>query len=98
MSCEFYTIKDGGDKKVPKGKISLTMDRDLIEFAKDYAEDQQTTVSEIVTQIFLHLKLKDETDPTEIGIRDPQFCESLMETTARIRSGKMEWHRYDEVF
>jgi len=34
----------------------------------------------------------------EIVIRDPQFCESLMETMARIRSGKMEWHRYDEVF
>jgi len=59
MSGEFYTIKDGGDKKVPKGKISLT---------------------------------------TEIVIRKPQFCESLMETMARIRSGKMEWHRYDEVF
>ena len=35
---------------------------------------------------------------TEIVIRDPQFCESLMETTVRIRSGKMEWHRCDEVF
>ena len=35
---------------------------------------------------------------TEIVIRDPQFCESLMETMARIRSGKMKWHRYDEVF
>ena len=62
-----------------KGKINLTMNRDLIEFAKDSAGDQRTTVSEIV-------------------IRDPQFCERLMETMARIRSGKMKWHRYDEIF
>ena len=83
---------------MPKGKINITMDRDLIEFAKDYAEDQRTTVSEIVTQFVLHLKRKGETDPTEIVIRDPQFCESLMETMSQIRSGKMKWHRYDEVF
>lgn len=83
---------------MPKSKINVTMDRDLIDFAKDYAEEQRTTVSEIFTQFILHLKLKREIDPTDLILRDPDFCESLMETIAKIRTGKMKWFRYDEVF
>ncbi len=81
-----------------KSKINITMDRDLINFAKDYAEEQRTTVSEIFTQFILHLKRKREIDPTDIVLRDPDFCESLMETIAKIRTGNMKWFRYDEVF
>jgi hypothetical protein len=81
-----------------KGKINITMDRDLIEFAKDYAEEQRTTVSEIFTQFMLHLKRNKATDPTELILKDPVFSESLMETLNKIRSGKMRWFSYDEVF
>jgi hypothetical protein len=81
-----------------KGKINITMDRDLIEFAKDYAEEQRTTVSEVITQFILYLKRNKVVDPTEIILKDPVFSESLIETLTKIRSGKMRWFTYDEVF
>ena len=39
-----------------KGKINITMDRDLIKYAKTYAEEQRTTVSEVFTQFILNVK------------------------------------------
>jgi hypothetical protein len=81
-----------------KGKINITMDRDLIEFAKDYAEEQRTSVSEIFTQFLLHLKRNKTADPTDLILKDPVFSESLLETLSKIRSGKMHWYSYDEVF
>jgi len=39
-----------------KGKINITLDKDLIEYAKIYAEEQRTSVSEIFTQFILNLK------------------------------------------
>jgi hypothetical protein len=81
-----------------KGKINITMDQDLIEYAKAYAEEQRTTVSEVLSQFILNLKRVKENDPTEIILADPNFKESFMETILRIRSGDVKWYRYDEVF
>lgn len=36
-----------------KGKVNITMDKDLIEYAKAYAEEQRTTTSKVFTQ-FTH--------------------------------------------
>ena len=81
-----------------KGKVNITLDRDLIEFIKTYTEEQRTTISEVFTQFVLNLKRTKEKDPTEIIIADPDFRKSLIDTISRIRSGKMKWHTYDEVF
>lgn len=81
-----------------KSKINLTLDKDLIEFAKIYAEEQRTTVSEIIGQFILNLKRVKNNDPTEIILSDPDFSESLLNTVSKIRAGKMKWHSYDEVF
>ena len=81
-----------------KGKINITLDKDLIEYVKYYAEDQRTTVSEIFTQFILNLKRVREKDATETILADPDFKESLLNTISRIRSGKMKWLKYDEVF
>jgi hypothetical protein len=83
---------------MPKSKINITMDQDLIEFAKAYAEDQRTTVSEIFTQFILNIRRIQREDPTEIILADPNFSESLLETIAQIRAGKNKWHKYEEVF
>jgi hypothetical protein len=85
-------------KHMQKSKINISLDKDLIEFAKLYAEDQRTTVSEIIGQFILNLKRVKQNDPTEIILSDPDFTESLLATIAKIRSGKMKWHGYDEVF
>jgi len=81
-----------------KSKINVTLDKDLIEYAKIYAEEQRTSVSEIFTQFILNLKRAKEGDPTEIILSDPDFNKSLLQTISRIKSGKMKWHKYKEVF
>lgn len=81
-----------------KTKMNITMDKDLIEFAKLYAEEQRTTVSAIIGQFMLNLKRLNKNDPTEIILSDPAFKESLLDTVSKMRSGKMKWHSYEEVF
>lgn len=81
-----------------KSKINITLDKDLIEYAKIYAEQQRTSVSEIFTQFVLGLKRIKDGNPTEAIISDPDFKESLLETISRIRSGKVKWLSYKEVF
>ena len=81
-----------------KSKINITLDKDLIDYAKVYAEEQRTSVSEIFTQFILNLKRTKEGDPTEVILSDPDFNKSLLQTISRIKSGKMKWHKYKEVF
>ena len=81
-----------------KARINLTLDVDLVEFVKQYAESQRTTVSEVFTQFALKLKRNKENDPTGIIIADAEFSESLIETMEQIKEGKVVWKSYDEVF
>ena len=81
-----------------KGKVNITLDRDLIEYVKTYAEEQRTTISEIFTQFVLNLKRTKDKEPTEVIITDPDFKESLLDMISRIRNGKVKWFKYDEVF
>ena len=81
-----------------KGKVNITLDEDLIEYIKSYAEEQRTTVSEIFTQFVLTLKRTVVNEPTEIILADPIFRKSLLDTISKIRAGKMKWFKYNEVF
>lgn len=81
-----------------KGKVNITLDRDLIEYVKTYAEEQRTTISEIFTQFVLNLKRTKDQEPTEVILADPDFKESLLNTISRIKSGRVKWFKYDEVF
>ena len=81
-----------------KNKINITLDKDLIEYAKIYAKSERTPVSEIITQFILNLKRSKDGDPTEIILTDPDFRDSLLETISKIRSGKIKWHKYKEIF
>jgi len=81
-----------------KARINLTLDADLIDFIKEYAETQRTTVSEVFTQFALKLKRAKENDPTETILADPDFSDSLLQSIEKIKSGKVTWHSYDEVF
>lgn len=77
-----------------KEKLNITVDKDLIEYIKTYAEYQRTSVSEVVTQFILNLKRSREDDPTETVLSDPEFSRSLLKTLSQIKSGKMKWHKY----
>jgi hypothetical protein len=81
-----------------KRKINITMDDDLIEYAKIYAAQQRTTLSEVFSQFILTLKCVREDDPTETIMGDPLFRESLLKTISRIQSGDVKWLGYKAVF
>ena len=81
-----------------KGKLNITLDKDLIDYVKIYAEEQRASVSVIFTQFILNLKRTREDDPTKLILADPDFKESLLQTIANIRTGKVKWHKYNEVF
>ena len=81
-----------------KSKLNVTLDKDLIEFIKFYAADQRASVSDIFTQFILNLRRSHNDEPTEIILSDPQFKEILLDTISRLRSGKIKWKKYREVF
>jgi hypothetical protein len=81
-----------------KSRINLAIDADLLEFVKEYADTQRTTVSEIFTQFALKLKRLKENDPTETILADPDFSDSLMKTLQLVKTGAVAWKSFDEVF
>jgi hypothetical protein len=81
-----------------KARINITLDADLIDFIKEYAETQRTTVSEVFTQFALKLKRLKENDPTETILADPDFSDSFLQTIERVKAGTVRWHSFDEVF
>ena len=83
---------------MPKSKINITMDQDLIEYVKSYADEQRTSVSEVFTQFILNLKRSKSKEPTDIILADPDFRDSLLQTIERIKAGDVRWHKYKEVF
>jgi len=83
---------------MPKSKINITMDQDLIEYVKAYADEQRTSVSEVFTQFILNLKRSKSKEPTDIILADPDFRDSLLQTIERIKSGDVRWNKYKEVF
>lgn len=81
-----------------KGKLNITLDRDLIDYAKIVAKENRTTVSELVSQFILNLKRSRENDPTEIIFSDPAFKESILTTITNLKTGNVKWHNYEEIF
>ena len=39
-----------------------------------------------------------EENPSELILGDPDFRKSLLQTIANIITGKVNWHKYNEVF
>ena len=81
-----------------KSKINITMDKDLIDYIKIFAEEQRTTVSNVFTQFILNLKRTEDKNPTKVILDNPDFTESLLQTIGDIKAGRMKWSKYNEVF
>jgi hypothetical protein len=83
---------------MPKTRINLSLDRDLADFARIFAEENRTTFSEIVNQYLLSLKRRVEGESTEQILAHPAFQDAMEKAAARLRQGKAKWHTYSEVF
>lgn len=81
-----------------KARLNISMDQDLIEFVKIYAEENRTTVAEVLTQFLMNLKRQKTGDPTELILSDKDFSESMLFTIEKLRTGKAQWCSYKDVF
>jgi len=81
-----------------KTRINISLDQDLADFARVFAEENRTTVADIMTQYLLALKRKIEGRDTETILADPAFQAAMDEGQAKLQDGTAVWHSYDEVF
>ena len=81
-----------------KSRLNISLDQDLVEYAKLFAAENRTTVAEVITQYLLSLKRKAEGETTAKILAHPAFHEAMEDVQARLRDGKAEWHTFDEVF
>ena len=81
-----------------KTRLNLSLDPDLVEFAKLFAQENRTTVADIVNQYLLALKRRSQGDATEMILSNPAFREALEEAQDKLRTGKARWQTFDEVF
>ena len=78
-----------------KTRLNISIDYDLADFIKMYAQENRTTASEVITQFILGLKRG--TCRGSI-LSDPDFHQALTEAHTRIKNGNAQWHSFDEVF
>jgi hypothetical protein len=81
-----------------KTRLNISLDQDLVDFAKIFAAENRTTVAEIITQYMLTLKRRVEGENAEKILVHPAFQEAMAEAQAKLRNGRAVWHDYDEVF
>ena len=81
-----------------KTRLNLSLDQDLINFIKLFAEENRMTVADIITQYLLSLKRRVEGGAAVKILAHPAFQEAMKEAQAKLRNGKAEWHTFDEVF
>ncbi len=81
-----------------KNRLNISLDQDLVDFAKLFAAENRTTVAEVITQYLLSLKRKAQGETTTRILAHPAFHEAMEEVQAKLQGGKAEWHSFDEVF
>ena len=83
---------------MPKSRLNISTDKDLIEFIKLYASENRTTVANIFTQYILSIKRKVEGENMEQILANPKFHEAMTEAQKKLQNGTAVWHTYDDVF
>ena len=81
-----------------KTRLNISLDRDLAEFAKDFAAKNRTSVANIVTQYLMALKRRVEGKYIETILGHPAFQQAMEDAQAKLRAGTAQWHSYNEVF
>jgi hypothetical protein len=83
---------------MPKTRINISLDKDLADFAKTFAEENRTTVAEVMTQYLLCLKRRIDNENTEAILAHPAFEEAMASAQQKLINGNACWHSYAEVF
>ena len=83
---------------MPKARLNISLDQDLVDFVKVYARENRTTVADVVTQFVLALKRQAQGDSMEIILSNPDFHKALLEVQSRLGNGTAKWYTFEEVF
>lgn len=83
---------------MPKARINISLDPDLVEFVKTFAAENRTTVADVFTQYILSLKRRALGDPTNLIMSNPAFRKAMEDSQKRLQDGNAKWHTMDEVF
>ncbi|MBW1811874.1 MAG: hypothetical protein JRJ87_27055 [Deltaproteobacteria bacterium] len=81
-----------------KNRLNISLDQDLVDFAKLFAAENRTTVAEVITQYLLALKRRAQGETTAKILAHPAFHEAMEEVQVRLSDGNAEWHTFDDVF
>ena len=81
-----------------KTRLNISIDYDLADFIKIYAQENRTSASEVITQFILGLKRRTCRQNTDTILADPNFSQALTEVHKRVQDGSAQWHTFDEVF
>jgi len=81
-----------------KTRMNLSLDQDLVDFAKVFAAENRTSVADIVTQYLLSLKRRVQGERVEPILSHPAFQQAMADAQARLRDGSAQWHTFEEVF
>jgi len=81
-----------------KTRLNISLDDDLANFVKVYAQENRTTVANVITQFLLALKRRAQGDSMEIILFNPEFHQALIDIQSRLRDGTSKWHTFEEVF
>ena len=83
---------------MPKTRLNISLDQDLVDFIKVFVQENRTTVADVITQFLLALKQQAQGDSMEIIFSNPDFHKALIEVQSRLRDGTAKWHTFDDVF
>ncbi len=83
---------------MPKTRLNISLDNDLADFIKLYAQENRTTAADVLTQFILSLKRRIEGDSMEIILENPDFHQAVIEIQKRLRNGTAKWHSFEDVF
>ena len=83
---------------MPKARLNISLDQDLVDFFKLYVRENRTTVADVVTQFVLALKRQAQGDSMEIILSNPDFHKALLEVQSRLSNGTAKWYTFEEVF
>ncbi|MBC2713431.1 MAG: hypothetical protein HGJ94_21255 [Desulfosarcina sp.] len=83
---------------MPKTRLNISLDQDLVDFIKVYVQENRTTVAEVISQYLLALKRQSQGESMEIIFSNPDFHKALIAVQSKLRDGTAKWHTFQEVF
>ena len=81
-----------------KARLNISLDQDLVDFAKMFATENRTSVAEVITQYLLALRRRVRAEEEVSVLSNPAFREAMEDVRIRLRDGSAQWHDFDEVF